>query len=396
MKNIIPKPTLADIELLINKLIRKYPQLVETEIIGYSPLHLPVRMVKVTDRQYAAVNKTNVLIVGGHHGDEESGRAACVGTLEWLVTKEAREVLKTQQILLVPSINVDGTSVNKHWNSNNINICSDYGAATQPETRAVIKVADKYKPEVTVDVHGLAGGAIHEMVMQVQTREYCLDEWLHNLLIRDMREAAEKKGYPMDGHSLSWNGWFDGDFKKPAHLNTYCYKKYHSFGILTEGNEATYDYKQMKESGSARLIGLLKAGVNKYSFEYYPGYPCSIISGSMFFAITSAGETAEARRNSTAEIMENLDFFTNGRNTPVKKGLAVRTIKYTGAVLTKGIGFRHRIQGAVKPGTVTLNGKKLKLSATDGYIIWRDKCSTFIQCNIPVFVPGEYNMTIKY
>ncbi|OGF50034.1 MAG: hypothetical protein A2231_07375 [Candidatus Firestonebacteria bacterium RIFOXYA2_FULL_40_8] len=399
MKKRIPKPTLKEVGRFINKLEEKYPQYVKTEIIGYSPAGLPVRMVKVTDKTVSCENKTNVLIVGGHHGDEESGRAACIGVLEWLVTKEAREIIKMQQIIVIPCANVDGTLVNKHWNSENVNICSDYalyGKVTQPETRAIISVIERFNPDVTVDVHGLAGGAIHEMVMPVQTREYCEDEFIHNMLARDMRNEAEKKGYPMAGHSLSWSGWFDSELKNPIHFNTYCYKKYHAIGILTEGNEATLDYTQMKESGAARLIGLLKAGVKKYPFEYYPGYPNRIISGSFFFGLIAYGKTAEKRRESTIDILKNLDTFSFGQKHPVKRGIAEITVKYKGANLTKGASFRYRIKGFIKPKAVIFNGKKLKLSETNGFVTWRDHCSTYIQWNIPVLLAGEHKLVLKY
>ncbi|OGF45371.1 MAG: hypothetical protein A2231_01320 [Candidatus Firestonebacteria bacterium RIFOXYA2_FULL_40_8] len=399
MKKRIPRPTLKEIEKIISEFQKRYPKYIEAEIICTSPNKIPVWMIKVTDKGVSSEDKSNVLIVGGHHGDEESGRAACIGALEWLVTEKAGEVLKKQQVLIVPCVNVEGTMKNEHCNSNNVDLCRDYtmnGGTSQPEVKGILNIADRYKPDVTVDVHGLAGGAIHEMVLPVQTREYCEDDWIHNMLARDMRNAAERKGYPMAGHSLSWSGWFDSDLKNPVHLNTYCYKKYHSIGILTEGNEATFDYGQMKESGSLRLIELLKAGNKKYPFEYYPGYPNRIISGSFFFGLIAYGKTAEERRNSTVDILKNLDHFSFGQKYPIKKGQADLTVKYKGETLTKGASFRYRRKGLIKPKGVYFDNRKLNISETNGFVIWYDHCSTYIQWNIPELSEGEHKLKLKY
>jgi len=394
------KPTLKDIELSIKKLTSNFPKIVQSEVIGYSVEKRPIWMVKITDFSIPDDNKSNVLIVGGHHGSEESGRASCLGLLEWLVTKEAEKVRKNQIVLVIPCINVDGAYYNTPNNANGVNLCRDYSikdGPTQPETKCVLEIAEKYQPDVVVDVHGLGGGSVHEMVMITPTREYTEDDWIFNLLAFEMRKSAEKKGYPQAGHSLSWHGWFDDDKKgNIIHLVPYCYKKFHSIGLLTESNEATFTLREMKESGSARLISLLKMGVKRYPWEYYSGYPNRILSGSFFLSIVSYGKTEEQRRKSIPDILNNMDYFNIGRVYPEKRGIIKVNLEYKGKELKKGIGVRVRVKDFIKVKGVSINDKVMEYSEENGYIKWCDSCSTFVQFNMPVLLSGRYSLKIKY
>ena len=401
MKSREASPTLKEIELYICKLPEKYPGLVKTEIIGYSKEKRPVWVVKITDSKVSEENKQNVLIAGGHHGSEESGRVSCLGLIEWLLTKEAKEVRRTQQIIIVPSANPDGAFYNTRYNRSNIDLGWDYFLKTgpkAPETKAIAALADRYQPDVVVDVHGLAGGTVNEMVNTVPTREYSTDERVFKLIAEEMKSGAEKKGYPMDGHSMSWNGWYDRDQKEGiGYMITYCYRKYHSIGFLTESNESpSFSISDMKKSGSARLIALLKTGLKKYPFEYYKGYPTGVIAGSQFLSITDLGKTAGERRKSRPGLLSNLDYFHFGRKNPEKKGEIEINLDYKGKTLDTGLGFRCRVRGKVKLKKVLYGAKVLAVSEKDGYVTWKDSCSTYIQINIPVLSARKRSFTIKY
>ncbi|MBK6344422.1 MAG: hypothetical protein IPF68_00550 [Bacteroidales bacterium] len=54
---------------------------------------------------------------------------------------------------LIPQINPDGSEVNKRRNANDADLNRNHLILTEPETMALHNFFDKYRFEVTMDVH---------------------------------------------------------------------------------------------------------------------------------------------------------------------------------------------------------------------------------------------------
>ena len=105
-----------------------------------------------------------VLIIGVFHGDEPHG--------EFLINKflENTDVDYKNQVLLIPCLNPDGKNLNTRQNANGVDLnrnfptknrkiledkhyyCGDE-PASEPETRFIINVLEKYKPSFILSLH---------------------------------------------------------------------------------------------------------------------------------------------------------------------------------------------------------------------------------------------------
>ena len=74
----------------------------------------PIYAVTITDPDVSDVDKQHALIVGGQHGNEESGRMVALATIDWLVTKAAAATRRKQVIAIMPNVSPDSCDVDEH------------------------------------------------------------------------------------------------------------------------------------------------------------------------------------------------------------------------------------------------------------------------------------------
>jgi len=98
-------------------------------------------------------NKVRVLIFAQQHGNEQSGKEGALLLIKELMKKENRYLFDRIDLALVPQMNPDGSEKNQRRNGNNVDLNRNHLILTEPETIGLHKLFNKYKFEVTMDVH---------------------------------------------------------------------------------------------------------------------------------------------------------------------------------------------------------------------------------------------------
>ncbi|MGW1678873.1 M14 family metallopeptidase [Saccharopolyspora sp. NPDC002376] len=125
---------------------------VSVEQIGKTSQDRPLRLVHVG----APGARAAVLFTCSQHGNEPSGREACLSTIRDLGLSEDPEVrkfLSTTSVLFVPNVNPDGNVANTRGNADGVDINRDHIALDSLEAQAVAEVIRDERPDVLHDLH---------------------------------------------------------------------------------------------------------------------------------------------------------------------------------------------------------------------------------------------------
>jgi Zinc carboxypeptidase len=127
--------------------------------VGRTVQGRPLQLVQVghpaPDPQDAAAEGSVAFFVCSVHGDEPSGREACmIMARDLAFTDDPRwtRLLRNTTVLFMTA-NPDGHELNTRENADGFDINRDYMAEVTPEGRAVTKVIRDWKPDVLNDLH---------------------------------------------------------------------------------------------------------------------------------------------------------------------------------------------------------------------------------------------------
>jgi len=395
-------PTSSEVESHILKLRARFPRLVEVAVAGRSTQGRPIHAVTVADSQRPANDKQHVLIVAGQHGNEESGRMVALAVLDWLVSPGGRQTRARQKIVVMPCVNPDGADADTHLTPGGVapNLDHAPGGAKTSEGIAVEKVADALQPELFVDMHSRGyAGCSYDMVLYPGTKEYTEDDNILHAIAAEMAQAGEQAGIPQMTHPLTWSGWGGPDPNQPS-TTMYAYRRFKSIVILTENSESNdYSYPAAVRirSGLAKMKVLLSYGNRRHPKLYYRGYPCYLASGMFLSGIVAVGKTAAQRRASRLAAWENRGAFKKlSAGLPEKPREKRFLFQYKGKVLPAGAGIQTFARGRLRVKSVTLNGRRLGKSETNGYYAWHDVCATFVVVVLPRIKAGTYRIDVRY
>jgi hypothetical protein len=118
--------------------------------IGKSAGGRPICAVLLADSKLDDPGDVRVLVISGQHGDEVSPVYAMLDLAEDL----ARGGLPPDsRLVLVPVVNPDGFASHRRLNSHGADPNRSWRSSTEPETRSVQRLVNRFKPQVVIDLH---------------------------------------------------------------------------------------------------------------------------------------------------------------------------------------------------------------------------------------------------
>jgi hypothetical protein len=289
-------PTYEEVAARAQALAARFPDSLSCRAIGLSEEGRPIPMLTAGD---PGRDRPLLMVTGGTHGSEETGRAASLALAEWLAD-EGREALDGLAALIVPCVNPDGAELNSYHNARDVNLyhCHRFpGPATTAEGRAVERVALEHLPDCLVDVHGLAGGAMGDsgFVIPMLSGEYGLVIALG--VTEELCEEGRRLGFPQR------HPFIEGLLREAeAPLVEKLTRTSNALSYTMEITENYYPLEDSVRSGLGRLKKLVEIGRRTQYSQPYPGFPCDVLAGGPTAALMAFGNSYRKRRESRVKL----------------------------------------------------------------------------------------------
>ncbi|MFD7228240.1 M14 family zinc carboxypeptidase [Streptomyces sp. NPDC059881] len=176
------------------------------------------------DRHIKAAYKTPVFINNNIHGNEWEGTDAALKLIEELAKAQDAKtagLLARNRIHLNVTANPDGRIAGTRANANGFDLNRDFITASQPETRAMRRIAIDKQPTVMLDLHGYVNGTLIEPTTPPHGENYEYDLFLKNAYANalGMEKAVNGLGYtpqkdgvepaviPFRDQQEGWDDW---------------------------------------------------------------------------------------------------------------------------------------------------------------------------------------------
>ncbi|MEV0446043.1 M14 family zinc carboxypeptidase [Streptomyces spectabilis] len=168
--------------------------------------------------------KTPVFVNNNIHGNEWEGTDAALKLIRKLAkAKDAgtRKLLGRNRLYFNVTMNPDGRIAGTRANAGGFDLNRDFITASQPETRAVRRIAVTKQPAVMIDLHGYVNGTLIEPTTPPHGENYEYDLFLKNTYANalGMEKAVNGLGYteakdgvkpaiiPFRDQKEGWDDW---------------------------------------------------------------------------------------------------------------------------------------------------------------------------------------------
>lgn len=124
--------------------------------INYEVFGTTVKGNELVVAKIKTSNKSNllrILIFAQQHGNEQSGKEACLVLLQDIANNKLIPITDNLELWIVPQLNPDGGSIDQRINGNDADLNRDHVILSQPETQALRALFQDFEPHVTLDIH---------------------------------------------------------------------------------------------------------------------------------------------------------------------------------------------------------------------------------------------------
>lgn len=356
---VLPKPwiermhrlTVAEYEATLRFWEQRHGDRLKVERVGESREGLGIYLLKITDGSVPDADKQIALVTALHGGPERSGSNAVLALAEELLgeSDEAKRTRRRQVVLLMPINNptsffhtdrfgnafkIDPYNTSAHWD---LSALAFRHPDQAPEVMAVLKVVDRFQPEVHVDCHGTGlqefgdnqlgdrtgyQGQIMTEITGSAYSNYSLRPWDWRIT-ESMIAAGREAGFPSDRFEADAQRCLAGPMMDPVagrfwigrplfYTAHHGYARYHTMISAIEVG--------WEQSGVARVMGLLKMGNQEPRTGEPGGYPVNRIKSLVGHFITADGATASERRASRTALWGRQSAFSQAMLYPQTDG----------------------------------------------------------------------------
>ena len=222
--------------------------------IGLTQQGRPLHLVQVDAERprplERVANRSAVLFVCTQHGDEPSGREACLTLMRELATTDDPQLLaglRETTVLFIPTANPDGRQANTRGNAAGVDINRDHLVFATAEGRAIGETVRDLRPDLVHDLHefGPRPRVYDRQLLYLWPRNLNVDDAVHDLSVelstRYVAPGAEAAGFTtgvygiwtLDGRPIAQVA---GDEDERILRNAVGLR--HSLGILVEASDA--------------------------------------------------------------------------------------------------------------------------------------------------------------
>jgi hypothetical protein len=425
---------LREVYAWLDGFVEKNKRIAHKEVLGKSPDNWDIPAIFLTNGDIADDRKQIAVVTAARHGQELGARVVAPEILRFLTTEEAKKILDTQIVIVVPVVNPEGFV----WNE----FCSSRTSLTKTERRILGGLFRTYPPDMIIDYHSLGpeSGSKYdigdmEVILPANTTKWAMDEQIHLNVAQRMVDAAEEAGWPYEIHTLEdlatyyfgerelgntpWASLkekmfllhmqdFNDDYDIPeeaastrltpqtgqtTYTNYTCgpaYMKWHSLVFGMETNHcAITDAGDLAESGMVPCAALLKMGSGRFPWEKDVGYPVNLLHGDFRVSIRPVGNNAAERRASRIRIWGERNHFNYPQREMRDLGTTVARVRYFGDNLPMQFALCLRMRQN-NIDNVTIGEKDID------FVTFRDRCSTFVHVPIMMERAGVLEVTIKH